>query len=260
MLRIIPFALLVLLGHHATFASPHPESGTLTGGSSSTNSKSSKSKKPNILFLLVDDWGAGDIDVCPDHIPLKDCPFRPTSKARRSVLNTPRMKQMAQEGMIMSNFYSPRAICTPSRAGMLTGRDPTRYALIDNVNRIIQGSSSRGGLTPEEKSFAKYLKQYGNYTTGYSGKWHAGMGDGIDPYAYTPMNHGFDDTFFFLEGSNGETCLHGALNPAGDDNSYHMCSFDHIQNCNATTRSCEVVEQPIRWENVTARHVKARYV
>jgi membrane-anchored protein YejM (alkaline phosphatase superfamily) len=47
------------------------------------------------------------------------------------------------------------------------------------------------------------------------------------------------------------------MNPPGDDNIYHACTFDHIQDCDASTQSCSVIEQPIRWENVTARHLKA---
>ncbi|KAL3904568.1 MAG: hypothetical protein SGARI_004870, partial [Bacillariaceae sp.] len=164
--------------------------------------------------------------------------------------------QMAREGMIMSNFYAPRSVCSPSRAAMFTGRDPTRYGLTDNVFRVVPGSYARSGLPPNETTFANYLKDVG-YSTGYSGKWHLGLGNDTDPFASTPMNLGFDDTFFFLEGSNGETCPHGNLNPAGDNNIYHACNFDHIQNCDVDKHECVVVEQPIRWENVTARHVDA---
>ena len=193
--------------------------------------------------------------MCPPDIPLKDCPFRPATTARRAALNTPRIKQMASEGQILTNFYAPRAICTPSRAGYFSGRDPSRFGLVDELFRILLASDVRGGFTPTEKSFGKYLKELG-YSTGYSGKWHLGMGDGMDPIRYTPLSHGFDETFFFVEGSNGEACEAGALNPPDDNNIYHMCSFDHIQNCDAETRSCTVVEQPIRWENATARHLK----
>jgi len=215
--------------------------------------------QPNIVFLLVDDWGAGDVDMCPKDSDYKTCPFRPQSDSRRAHLHTPRIRQMAEEGQILTNYYSPRAICTPSRAGMLSGRDPSRYGLIDNLFRIMQSSSARGGMPTSEKSVAKYLKEAG-YFTGYSGKWHMGATNGTNTpagnAAYTAINHGFDFVKFFIEGSNGEQCEEGALNAPGDNNIYHMCSFDHIQDCDASTKTCEVVEQPIRWENITSRHLR----
>ena len=127
--------------------------------------------------------------MCPDNIPNEFCPFRPEHKARRAALNTPRIKQMAAEGQILSNFYSPRAICTPSRAGIFSGRDPWSFGKVDELFRILLASDVRGGFTPTEKSFGKYLKELG-YSTGYSGKWHLGMGDGVDPIRYTPLSHG----------------------------------------------------------------------
>jgi arylsulfatase A-like enzyme len=212
-------------------------------------------KPPNVLFLLVDDWGAGDVDMCPPDIPYDLCPFRSTTDGRKSTLHTPRIKRMASEGQILTNFYAPRAICTPSRAGYLSGRDPARYGLVDELFRILPSSSARGGFPQSEKSVAEYMKELG-YATGYSGKWHMGQTNGIDPAYYTPINHGFDDVRFFVEGSNGEQCEAGALNPPDDNNIYHMCTFDHIQNCDSKAGTCEVVEQPIRWENVTARHLE----
>ena len=87
----------------------------------------------NIIFLLVDDLGSGDVDICPDGIDQKYCPFSLTRDARRTILHTPRLRRMAEEGQILTNFYSPRAICTPSRAGLLMGRDPDRYGMYMNV-------------------------------------------------------------------------------------------------------------------------------
>lgn len=208
----------------------------------------------NIIFLLVDDWGSGDVDMCPETLPMEQCPFRSTTDGRKSVLHTPRIRQMAAEGQILTNFYSPRAICTPSRAGYLSGRDPSRYGMVNELFRIMQSSSARGGMPTSEKSVAKYLKELG-YSTGYTGKWHLGATNGTHNSAYTPINHGFDFVKFFIEGSNGEQCEGGALNLPDDNNIYHMCSFDHIQDCDPETKECEVVEQPIRWENVTSRQL-----
>ena len=148
----------------------------------------------NIIFLLVDDLGSGDVDYCPEDVDFDLCPFRTDMErlpSRKGILKTPRMRQMAKEGQILTNFYSPRPICTPSRAGILTGRDPTRYGMADELYRIMLNSMSRGGLPTSEKTVAKYLKELG-YATGYSGKWHLGNTNGTDNSAYTPINHGFD--------------------------------------------------------------------
>ena len=83
-------------------------------------------------------------------------------------------------------------------------------------------------MPTSEKSVAKYLKELG-YSTGYTGKWHLGAADDNSLSAFTPINHGFDFVKFFIEGSNGEQCPEGALNPPDDNNIYHFCTFDHVQ-------------------------------
>jgi len=205
-------------------------------------------KQPNIIFLLADDLGFGDVDVCPDTVPYEQCPLRPTKEGRKQSLHTPRLKKMGAEGQIMTNWYSPRSICSPSRQAMLTGRDPIFFASISNFVRIFASSSSRGGLPTGELSMANYLKDAG-YATGYTGKYHAGMTNGTDPLGHTPVRFGFDEVMFFVGGSNGEACHAGVMNPPGDDNIYHMCTFSNVMN-GATG---EVLEQPIRWENVSGR-------
>jgi len=207
------------------------------------------SRRPNILFLLVDDWGHGDVDACPYEVPFELCPFRARSSAdaRAFHVRTPRIKEMATQGMIFTNWYAPRSICTPSRAALMTGRDPIRYGVIDALFRIFPASGARGGLPQSEVTTAEYLRAL-NYTTGYAGKWHLGGTNGVDPTYYAPWNHGFDEVSFFIEGSNGEPCHKGSQNPPNDNNLYHMCTYSHIQN-----QSGDVVEQPIRWENITSR-------
>ena len=154
---------------------------------------------------------------------------------RSSLLATPRLKELAAEGQILTSFYSPRAICTPSRQAILSGRDPIRFSAVDHLMRIYASSSSRGGYPQSEYTVAEALRD-GGYVTGYTGKWHMGMGDGIDPHAYAAWNHGFDEVSFWLEGSNGEGCHEGNQNvgfdPSGglerDYNFYHMCTFSHV--------------------------------
>jgi arylsulfatase A-like enzyme len=206
-----------------------------------------KGLRPNILFLLVDDMGYGDVDICPDSMDFEHCMQRPMSEERAQHLKTPRLKQMASEGLIFNNFYSPRAICTPSRAGLMTGRDASRYKFTSPLVRILVNSAVRGGVPQSEITTAEYLKDLG-YTTGYAGKWHMGLGTGIDPFHYCPWNQGFDEVEFFIEGSNSEPCKRGAQQYADDRNIYSGCTFSHVMNSSGV-----VLEQPIRWENITAR-------
>ena len=156
----------------------------------------------------------------------------------------------------MSNYYAPRGLCTPSRAALLAGRDPAHFAMEDPIVQLLGSPSMRGGFPQEETTVAEYLKDEG-YQTAFSGKWHLGFTNGTDPIAHTPVRQGYDKTFYFVEGSNGEVCDASALNPPNDNNIYHCCAFDHVQNCDNETMTCTVMEQPIRWENIASRHLEA---
>ena len=118
-------------------------------------------QRPNFLFILVDDLGFGDVDICPNTLPYEQCPLRPTDPGRKHVLKTPRLKRMASEGMVMTNFYAPRAICSPSRMASLVGRDPVRFAGVDQHLRIFANTGARGGLPTTEETTAKRLKKLG---------------------------------------------------------------------------------------------------
>lgn len=98
--------------------------------------------------------------MCPSDVDPKYCQFRP-SASRAEVLFTPRIKQMAKEGMIMTNYYSPRGICTPSRAGLLAGRDPVHFAMEDPVVQLLGAPSVRGGFPASETTVADYLQKEG---------------------------------------------------------------------------------------------------
>lgn len=124
-------------------------------------------RKPNIIILLTDDQGYGDIH----------CYGNPD-------LRTPHLDQMAAEGTRFTQFYAGAASSTPSRAALLTGRYAERVGLPSVVDDL-----SENGLKSSEYTIADYLKQ-NNYATGIFGKWHLGCRP-----EHLPLRHGFTEYF-----------------------------------------------------------------
>ena len=126
-------------------------------------------RKPNFIVILCDDLGYGDIE--------------PTGG---KTIPTPNINRLAQQGMLLTDYYAPQNLCTPSRAGLLTGRYPIRTGLAWGV--ILQGDQRI--LPVNEITIPKALKPAG-YVSGLFGKWHLGH-KGPD---WQPTRHGFD--YFF---------------------------------------------------------------
>ncbi len=125
---------------------------------------------PNVIILLADDLGYGDLG-CYGNATIK----------------TPHFDKLASEGLRLTNFYSAAPVCSPSRAGLLTGRVPQRDGISDWIK---EGSNIY--LPIETPTFAKMLKLFG-YQTAMFGKWHlSGKLDGSQP---TPGEHGFATWF-----------------------------------------------------------------
>lgn len=134
-------------------------------------------KKPNIIIFLADDLGYGDCSEYNGWIPM------------------PRMEQMAREGLKFTDFHSNGAVCSPTRAALLTGRYQQRAGIEDVLVGRRQYASYFIGLEPEETSFARLLKDNG-YATGLFGKWHLGH-----EQKHNPVNHGFDEFRGYLTGA-----------------------------------------------------------
>lgn len=136
--------------------------------------------RPNFVVIFADDLGYGDLS----------CYGHPT-------IHTPRLDRMAAEGMRFTQFYSAAPVCTPSRAGLLTGRLPIRSGLCGR--RRVLFPDSTGGLPDDEVTLAELLSSAG-YATACIGKWHLGHLP-----QYLPTRHGFD-YYFGLPYSND---MHG---------------------------------------------------
>ncbi len=141
---------------------------------------------PNFVVIFVDDMGYGDIE-----------PFG-------STLNkTPCLNRMAEEGRKFTSFYVAASVCSPSRAGLMTGCYPKRVGLATGSWHIaVLFPKDPHGLNPEEKTIAEVLGDAG-YATGCFGKWHLG-----DQPEFLPTNHGFD-TYFGIPYSNDMWPLSG---------------------------------------------------
>ena len=128
------------------------------------------SRPPNIVIIFADDLGYGDLG----------CYGSPS-------IRTPHLDGMAREGLRFTDFYVAAAVCSPSRAALLTGRLPLRNGMFGERNVLYP--QSKGGLPAEEITIARALKRRG-YATAHIGKWHLGIHAGS-----TPRDHGFEESF-----------------------------------------------------------------
>ena len=122
-------------------------------------------KKPNVILIMMDDLGYGDLGVYG-----------------ASQYQTPNLDKMAKEGVRFTHFLSAQAVCSASRAGLLTGCYPNRIGIAGALF-----PNSKVGINAEEETIAELLKANG-YRTGIFGKWHLG-----DRKEFLPLQHGFDE-------------------------------------------------------------------
>lgn len=155
-------------------------------------------RKPNVIYILADDMGYGDISAFNEN-----CPFR-----------TPNLDAMCDNGMKFTDAHASSAVCTPSRYSILTGR----YNWRSRLKSYVVGGYSEPLIEEGRKTVANLFKEQG-YHTAMIGKWHLGMSftkteefqeipdfdacTGVDyagPIAASPVSHGFD-YYFGISGS-----------------------------------------------------------
>lgn len=131
------------------------------------------SARPNIVLIMTDDQGYGDLGVTGN-----------------PVLETPHIDRLAREAATMTTFYvSP--VCSPTRAALMTGRYNYRTRVVDTFK-------GRSMMEPDEVTVAEVLREAG-YTTGIFGKWHLG-----DNYPLRPSDQGFDESLIHRGGGLGQ--------------------------------------------------------
>lgn len=177
-------------------------------------------KQPNVVFVLADDLGWGDLSCYgrPDYV-------------------TPRMDGLAAEGVRLTDCYSGSATCSPTRIALLTGRYPARHpaGLAEPILHWVHGDAL--GLEPEFPALPRLLAGAG-YATALIGKWHCG-----EPPRYGPLKSGFDEYFglkstgaayFSYRGEDGRY-----LAMAGDEVAPKAGYLTHV----LTDRACDFIER-----------------
>ncbi|XP_049574271.1 N-acetylgalactosamine-6-sulfatase isoform X1 [Syngnathus scovelli] len=147
---------------------------------------------PNIIIMLMDDMGWGDLGVLGQ--PSKE---------------TPNLDAMAAQGMLLPNFYTANPLCSPSRAALLTGRLPVRngfYTTNGHARNAYTPQEIVGGISRDEILLPQMLKKKG-YISKIVGKWHLGH-----RAQYLPLKKGFDEWF------GAPNCHFGPYNNSGRPN------------------------------------------
>jgi arylsulfatase A len=128
---------------------------------------------PNVVFILADDLGYGDL-ACFGN----------------DAVRTPNLDRLTREGVMLTQHYSASPLCAPARAALLTGRYNHRSGAVD-----VPSNRGLDRIALSEKTIADYFKAAG-YSTGMVGKWHNGLHD----IRYHPRSRGFDEFYGFLNG------------------------------------------------------------
>jgi len=186
-------------------------------------------RPPNIIYILADDLGYGDIGV-----------FNSEGK-----IKTPQLDLMAQQGMVFTDAHTTSSVCTPTRYGILTGRYNWRSPLKKGV---LSGTSS--GLIPKDRTtVASFLKSQG-YQTAFIGKWHLGH-----KKAYLPLQHGFDYYYGIPYSNDMDVPQEIIKEKGGYENLIRDPKNNMIENFQVPLiQNNEIIERPADQNNITNRY------
>ncbi|QDT15312.1 sulfatase family protein [Alienimonas californiensis] len=178
---------------------------------------SSESRPPNVVIVFCDDMGYGDAGF-----------------SGATDIATPHLDALAKGGMVFTDFYAAQAVCSASRAALLTGCYPNRLGISGAF-----GPNSNVGLNPDELTIAELCKQQ-DYATAIYGKWHLG-----DHPSLLPTEQGFDE-WFGLPYSNDMWPLHPAYAKFGKAQADRKQGFPPLP----------LYETPLEGENAGVPQVK----
>ena len=130
--------------------------------------------RPNVVLIVADDLGYGELGAYGG-----------------TEIPTPHLDRLAEEGVRFTQGYVTASVCAPSRAGLLTGRQQTRFGFEGNAIGAVN-ADPKVGLPAGERTLAQHLRATG-YATAAIGKWHLG-----GTAAYHPLRRGFDEFYGFL--------------------------------------------------------------
>lgn len=166
--------------------------GTLAMSVSTYAGAASSERKPNIIFILSDDVGYGDLGCYgAQHV------------------KTPNLDRLAEQGVRFTDAHSTSSVCTPSRYAVITGQYGWRNPLGDHILSGVAPLS----IAPGTATTPSALKEEG-YTTGLVGKWHLGLGTEKEPVNYNqeikpgPLDVGFDYAFFYPATNDRVPCIY----------------------------------------------------
>lgn len=141
-----------------------------------TSSRAADGPHPNVLFIQSDDHGFADVGF------------------RGSIIDTPNLDGLAASGLILERYHT-YPVCSPTRIGLMTGRNPITVGMTDNI------TTGQDGVPLDEHMLPQTFRAHG-YQTWMMGKWH--LGGSSDP-RYLPQQRGFDHFYGFVGGSINET-------------------------------------------------------
>jgi len=135
--------------------------------------------KPNFVIIMADDLGYGDLS-CYGNTRFK----------------TPHLDRMAAEGLRFTDFHSSGNVCSPTRAGLMTGRYQQRAGIGGVINADPKVAAHHHGLYPEKEITLPELMKKAGYATAMFGKWHLGY-----TRPFNPVHHGFDRFIGYVSGN-----------------------------------------------------------
>lgn len=137
----------------------------------------SAAESPNFIVIMADDLGYGDLSPYGGWI------------------ETPALQELADQGLLFTDFHSSGNVCSPTRAGLMTGRYQQRAGIPGVVRAMPAAEVHYHGLQTSEVTFAELLREAG-YATAIFGKWHLGY-----ETRYNPLHHGFDEFIGYVSGN-----------------------------------------------------------